>query len=178
MPQHWVNVLIGLILIAAVLGDIWFRQQGILASGSTLAPSGAGGRRTREDSLIATPFIEMRDINKAFGAVQALRNVNLHLMPGEILGLVGDNSAGKSTLMKVLTGAYLRDTGDVLVDGSRRISRRRSTAASVGIEMIYQDFALCGNMDIGQNIFLGRWPRRLRPLRRPRAHVCRCLARC
>jgi simple sugar transport system ATP-binding protein len=108
-----------------------------------------------------TPIVEMRNINKAFGAVQALKNVNLHLMPGEILGLVGDNSAGKSTLMKVLTGAYVRDTGDVLVDGRETHFKNPHDSRALGVEMIYQDFALCGNMDIGQNIFLGRWPRRL-----------------
>lgn len=107
-----------------------------------------------------TPIIEMRHINKAFGAVQALKDVNLHLMPGEILGLVGDNSAGKSTLMKVLTGAYQRDTGDVRVDGHETHFRSPQDSRALGLEMIYQDFALCGNMDIGQNIFLGRWPRR------------------
>jgi simple sugar transport system ATP-binding protein len=107
-----------------------------------------------------TPFIEMRGINKAFGAVQALRDVDLHLEPGEILGLVGDNSAGKSTLMKVLTGAYSRDTGDVLVEGGETHFRTPLDSRKRGIEMIYQDFALCGNMDIGQNIFLGRWPRK------------------
>ena len=107
------------------------------------------------------PIVEMRRINKTFGAVRALVDVDLILYPGEILGLVGDNSAGKSTLMKILTGAYQRDSGD---DPRRRrkaaISAARTRAASVGIEMIYQDFALCGNMDVGQNIFLGRWPRR------------------
>src|SRR5689334_622423 len=107
-----------------------------------------------------TPFIEMRGINKVFGAVQALKDVNLHLEPGEILGLVGDNSAGKSTLMKVLTGAYTRDSGDVLVDGQETHFRTPLDSRKLGIEMIYQDFALCGNMDIGQNIFLGRWPRK------------------
>ncbi|MBV9432856.1 MAG: sugar ABC transporter ATP-binding protein, partial [Hyphomicrobiales bacterium] len=107
-----------------------------------------------------TPLIEMRKIDKAFGPVRALSGVDFHLGAGEILGLVGDNSAGKSTLMKVLTGAYRRDGGEILVAGeavdfaSPRDSRER------GIEMIYQDFALCGNMDVGQNIFLGRWPRR------------------
>ena len=64
-----------------------------------------------------TPIVEMRHIEKAFGAVRALRDVNLALYPGEILGLVGDNSAGKSTLMKILTGAYQRDQGEILVAG-------------------------------------------------------------
>ncbi len=110
---------------------------------------------------MTTPVIEMRGIQKHFGAVHALRDVNFHLMPGEILGLVGDNSAGTSTLMKVMTGAYQRDGGDVRVDGRDTHFRSPQESRDVGIEMIYQDFALCGNMDIGQNIFLGRWPRRL-----------------
>jgi simple sugar transport system ATP-binding protein len=105
-------------------------------------------------------IVEMRNIKKAFGAVQALNGVNFRLAPGEILGLVGDNSAGKSTLMKVLTGAYHRDSGDVLVDGNPTNFRSPHQSRDVGIEMIYQDFALCGNMDVAQNIFLGRWPRR------------------
>ena len=108
-----------------------------------------------------TPIVEMRAIKKAFGAVQALNGVDLRLMPGEILGLVGDNSAGKSTLMKVLTGAYQRDSGEVLVDGQPTHFRSPHESRDRGIEMIYQDFALCGNMDVGQNIFLGRWPKRL-----------------
>ncbi|WP_193369137.1 ATP-binding cassette domain-containing protein [Pelagibius marinus] len=102
----------------------------------------------------------MRRINKTFGAVQALIDVDFKLQPGEILGLVGDNSAGKSTLMKILTGAYQRDSGDVLVAGKGTDFRSPHESREVGIEMIYQDFALCGNMDVGQNIFLGRWPRR------------------
>ena len=107
-----------------------------------------------------TPVVEMRHINKAFGAVNALVDVNLVLYPGEILGLVGDNSAGKSTLMKIMTGAYHRDSGEVLVAGRETHFRSPHESREVGIEMIYQDFALCGNMDVGQNIFLGRWPRR------------------
>ena len=110
--------------------------------------------------MSATPIIEMRGIQKHFGAVHALRNVNFRLAPGEILGLVGDNSAGKSTLMKVMTGAYQRDGGDVFVDGKLTQFRSPQESRDVGIEMIYQDFALCGNMDVGQNVFLGRWPRR------------------
>ena len=111
--------------------------------------------------MSGTPIIAMRGIEKHFGAVHALRGVNLHLDPGEILGLVGDNSAGKSTLMKVLTGAYMRDGGEVLVDGKITHFRSPQDSRDLGMEMIYQDFALCGNMDVGQNIFLGRWPRRM-----------------
>src|SRR5687767_12006401 len=111
------------------------------------------------DIAEATPIVEMRGINKSFGAVQALRNVDLVLYPGEILGLVGDNSAGKSTLMKILTGAYQRDAGgEVLVAGQPVQFKSPHESRDAGIEMIYQDFALCGNMDVGQNIFLGRWP--------------------
>jgi len=104
------------------------------------------------------PIVEMRGISKAFGAVQALRDVDLTLYPGEILGLVGDNSAGKSTLMKIMTGAYHRDSGDIVVAGTSANFRSPHESRAAGIEMIYQDFALCGNMDVGQNIFLGRWP--------------------
>jgi simple sugar transport system ATP-binding protein len=107
------------------------------------------------------PVIEMYSISKSFGPVRALNNVDLTLAPGEILGLVGDNSAGKSTLMKILTGAYLRDAGEVLVDGEPVRFRSPHESRDRGIEMIYQDFALCGNLDVSQNIFLGRWPRRL-----------------
>jgi simple sugar transport system ATP-binding protein len=108
----------------------------------------------------ARPVIDMRGIYKTFGAVNALVDVNLALNPGEILGLVGDNSAGKSTLMKILTGAYHRDSGEVLVDGMPTNFRSPHESRDRGIEMIYQDFALCGNMDVAQNIFLGRWPRK------------------
>ena len=112
------------------------------------------------DAHQPAPIVEMRGISKAFGAVSALRDVDLVLYPGEILGLVGDNSAGKSTLMKILTGAYQRDAGEILVAGEPAHFRSPHESRDVGIEMIYQDFALCGNMDVGQNIFLGRWPRK------------------
>ena len=106
------------------------------------------------------PVVEMRGISKSFGPVRALANVDLTLEPGEILGLVGDNSAGKSTLMKILTGAYQRDFGEILIDGEPVHFRSPHESRALGIEMIYQDFALCGNLDVGQNIFLGRWPLR------------------
>jgi simple sugar transport system ATP-binding protein len=107
-----------------------------------------------------TRLVEMRGISKSFGAVNALINVDLRIRPGEILGLVGDNSAGKSTLMKILTGAYQRDSGTVMVDGRDAHFKSPHESRDAGIEMIYQDFALCGNMDVGQNIYLGRWPRK------------------
>ena len=76
-----------------------------------------GKVRSMSESMSGAPIVDMRNISKAFGAVQALRDVDLRLYPGEILGLVGDNSAGKSTLMKIMTGAYHRDSGDILVAG-------------------------------------------------------------
>ena len=109
---------------------------------------------------MTTPIVEMRAINKSFGPVRALIDVNLRLAPGEVLGLVGDNSAGKSTLMKILTGAYQRDSGEIFIDGKPVHFRSPHESRDLGIEMIYQDFALCGNLDVGQNIFLGRWPTR------------------
>ena len=110
--------------------------------------------------MSAEPLVRMDGIQKSFGAVRALADVSLRLYPGEILGLVGDNSAGKSTLMKILTGAYQRDSGEILVAGELVHFRSPHESRQRGIEMIYQDFALCGNMDVGQNIFLGRWPRK------------------
>jgi simple sugar transport system ATP-binding protein len=109
---------------------------------------------------MTAPIVEMRGIDKSFGPVRALINVNLRLIAGEVLGLVGDNSAGKSTLMKILTGAYQRDAGEIFIDGRAVHFKSPHESRDLGIEMIYQDFALCGNLDVGQNIFLGRWPKR------------------
>ncbi|HEX9328276.1 MAG TPA: ATP-binding cassette domain-containing protein [Reyranella sp.] len=104
----------------------------------------------------ATPVIEAHGICKYFGAVTALENVNLRLMPGEVLGVVGDNGAGKSTLMKVLSGLHPPTKGTMLVQGQPvRFSSPRD-ARDRGIEMVYQDLALAGNMRIDENIFLGR----------------------
>jgi ABC-type sugar transport system ATPase subunit len=114
-----------------------------------------------------TPIVEMRNIHKRFGAVQALRGVDLELYPGEILGLVGDNAAGKSTLMKVLSGAYLPNEGEILLNGQPAHIANPEDSRRLGIEMVYQDFALCNNLDVAANVFLGRevvrW--RLGPLR-------------
>lgn len=102
------------------------------------------------------PIVEMRNIHKSFGAVQALRGVDLELDHNEVLGLVGDNAAGKSTLMKILSGAYIPDVGDILIEGEKRQITRPDEARRLGIEMVYQDFALANNLDVAANIFLGR----------------------
>jgi ABC-type sugar transport system ATPase subunit len=104
----------------------------------------------------APTVVEMRNIAKHFGAVQALRGVDLALRHNEVLGLVGDNAAGKSTLMKVLSGAYIPDSGDILIEGERAHITSPMDARRQGIEMVYQDFALANNLDVASNVFLGR----------------------
>jgi simple sugar transport system ATP-binding protein len=100
--------------------------------------------------------VEMVDIRKSFGAVAALRGVNLRIRPGEVVGLVGDNGAGKSTLMKMLAGAEIPDSGQILVDGEPLPLTGPRAARTHGIEMVYQDLALCNDLDVAANLFLGR----------------------
>ncbi|MEI7772599.1 MAG: ATP-binding cassette domain-containing protein [Chloroflexales bacterium] len=107
-----------------------------------------------------TPVIEARGICKYFGAVTALESVSLRLMPGEVLGVVGDNGAGKSTFMKVLSGMHPPTKGELLINGEPVHFRSPRDARDCGIEMVYQDLALAGNMRIDENIFLGREPLR------------------
>ena len=102
------------------------------------------------------PLIEMKNISKTFGAVKALQNVNFEVMPSEIVGLVGDNAAGKSTLMKVLSGAYVADQGEIWMNGKKVHISDPVDSRNLGIEMLYQNFALAGNINIYQNIYLGR----------------------
>jgi simple sugar transport system ATP-binding protein len=102
------------------------------------------------------PVVEMRQISKNFGAVQALRHVDLLLHHNEVLGLVGDNAAGKSTLMKVLSGAYIPDEGEILIDGEPVGFSSPMDARRQGIEMVYQDYALSNNLDVAANVFMGR----------------------
>ncbi len=102
------------------------------------------------------PVVEMRNIKKNFGAVQALRGVDLTLHHNEVLGLVGDNAAGKSTLMKVLSGAYIPDEGEIFIEGKKVHFSNPLDARRMGIEMVYQDLALANNLDITANVFLGR----------------------
>jgi len=104
----------------------------------------------------STPVVEMRNIKKHFGAVQALRGVDLALRHNEVLGLVGDNAAGKSTLMKVLSGAYIPDEGEILLEGQNAHIANPMDARRQGIEMVYQDYALANNLDVAANVFMGR----------------------
>ncbi|MCS7193557.1 MAG: ATP-binding cassette domain-containing protein [Meiothermus sp.] len=103
-----------------------------------------------------TPLVEMRNICLRFGGNQALDNVSVNLYPGEVVGLLGHNGAGKSTLIKVLSGAYQADSGQIRVDGREVQIRSPQDAQALGIETIYQNLALADNLDAVANVFLGR----------------------
>jgi D-xylose transport system ATP-binding protein len=105
---------------------------------------------------VAVPIIELRNIRKSFGPVEVLKGVNMTVEPGKITALVGDNGAGKSTLIKGLSGAQPYDSGDILFEGEPVSLGTPRDAAALGIEVVYQDLALCENLDIVQNMFLGR----------------------
>lgn len=109
---------------------------------------------------MTTPLVSLNDIRKSFGAVVSLKGVSIDVMPGETFALLGDNAAGKSTLMKVLTGVYQPDAGTIEFEGKPIAFPSPSVSRSKGIEMIYQDFALADNLDVRSNIFLGREPRK------------------
>ncbi|WP_281981371.1 ATP-binding cassette domain-containing protein [Thalassorhabdomicrobium marinisediminis] len=101
-------------------------------------------------------ILSLRDIHKTFGSHQALRGVDLDIRPGECLGLIGDNAAGKSTLSKVMSGTYVPDQGKILMDGKPVRFTNPSEARDLHIEMVYQDLSLCDHIDVVGNLFLGR----------------------
>jgi D-xylose transport system ATP-binding protein len=103
-----------------------------------------------------TPTLQMTRISKSFGSVQALTEVDFDVRAGEVMALVGDNGAGKSTLVKCLAGIYPIDSGDVLFEGNHVTISGPRDAAKLGIEVVYQDLALCDNLDVVQNMYLGR----------------------
>jgi simple sugar transport system ATP-binding protein len=103
-----------------------------------------------------TSRISMHDMRKSFGPVSVLRGVNLEVAKGEVIGLVGDNGAGKSTLMKILAGAVIPDSGEIAIDGIPTVITEPKVARQIGIEMVYQDLALCNDLDVAANLFLGR----------------------
>ncbi|MFI7440177.1 ATP-binding cassette domain-containing protein [Nonomuraea indica] len=103
-----------------------------------------------------TPLLEVRGIDKSFGPVQVLHDVTLHAHAGEVTALVGDNGAGKSTLVKCIGGIHPIDAGEIVFDGKPVQVHGPRDAGELGIEIVYQDLALCDNLDIVQNMFLGR----------------------
>jgi ABC-type sugar transport system ATPase subunit len=101
-------------------------------------------------------LLELKDVRKTFGAIEALRGVTFSVEAGSVVGLVGDNGAGKSTLMKTITGVYRPDEGDIRFDGVSLVAKDPGAIREAGIEMIYQDLALARMRDVASNIFLGR----------------------
>ena len=96
------------------------------------------------------PLVALKDIHKTFGAVSALRGVSIDVMPGETFALLGDNAAGKSTLMKVLTGVYQPDAGEVLLAGQPYSAATPHEATSKGISTVYQEVNLCTNLTVAE----------------------------
>jgi len=103
-------------------------------------------------------ILEIKSVSKRFGGVQALDDVSIHLKEGEVLALAGDNGAGKSTLIKVVSGVYHPDNGDIIYNNENIQLDNPRFAREKGIETIYQDLALADNLNVGANIFLGREP--------------------
>jgi len=113
------------------------------------------------------PLLELRGITKSFGSVQALSEVDFEVRAGEVMALVGDNGAGKSTLIKCVAGTHAADDGKVLFEGREVHIHGPKDAAKLGIEVVYQDLALCDNLDVVQNMYLGREANRLEVLSEP-----------
>lgn len=109
-------------------------------------------------------LLALRDIAKSFGAIEALRGVDLEIEPGEVVGLMGDNGAGKSTLVKIIAGNFPQTSGTIEIEGEVVHFHRPIDARAVGIEVVYQDLALADNLTAAENVFLGRelrkgvWP--------------------
>ncbi len=104
----------------------------------------------------ATPILQIKGMSKSFASVLALQDVDFEVRPGEVMALVGDNGAGKSTLIKCIAGIYAADDGEILFDGKRVSINGPKDAGRLGIEVVYQDLALCDNLDVVQNMYLGR----------------------
>ena len=128
-------------MIKSTFGDISKPSGGFMPSGGN-------------DQTI--PRISLRGIHKTFGSVEALRGVDLDVAPGECLGLIGDNAAGKSTLTKVISGTYVPDQGSILIDGEMVQFATPADARARAIEMVFQDLSLCDHIDVMGNLFLGR----------------------
>src|SRR5690349_17755770 len=108
------------------------------------------------DSGAGAPLLSLRGMNKSFGAVHVLKDAGIDAWAGKVTALVGDNGAGKSTLVKGIAGIYAFDSGDYRFDGQSVHVTNPKQSAALGIEVVYQDLALCDNLDVVQNMFLGR----------------------
>ena len=104
--------------------------------------------------------IRLEGISKNYGAIQALTDISLSVAEGEVLGLMGDNGAGKSTLVKIIAGNFRPSHGEIWIDDKQVDFHRPRDAQQAGIEVVYQDLALCNNMTAASNVFLGREPLR------------------
>jgi D-xylose transport system ATP-binding protein len=102
------------------------------------------------------PLLQLRDISKSYGSVQALTDVDFEVREGEVMALVGDNGAGKTTLIKCVAGIHGYEGGEIVFDGTPVTIHGPKDAARLGIEVVYQDLALCDNLDVVQNMYLGR----------------------
>ncbi|HEY4276695.1 MAG TPA: ATP-binding cassette domain-containing protein [Conexibacter sp.] len=111
---------------------------------------------TTSSTRTSTPLLELRNVSKSFGAVQALSGVDFDVHAGQVVGLVGDNGAGKSTLVKVMSGIHLPDTGTYMFEGSERRVHGPNDPAGFGVATVYQDLALADNLDVVANLFIGR----------------------
>ena len=109
---------------------------------------------------MSSPILSLRGVNKSFGPVHVLKDVNFDIAAGKVTALVGDNGAGKSTLIKCIAGIYTPETGDFLFEGNKVDIHGPRDATGLGIEIVYQDLALCDNLDIVHNMFLGREQKR------------------
>jgi D-xylose transport system ATP-binding protein len=126
-----------------------------LAAGSDPAANGSV-RDVLGVIRVTEPIVQARNLNKSFGPVHVLHDVDLNVYPGEVTALVGDNGAGKSTLVKCFAGINTVDSGEILFEGKPVTIADPRAATALGIEFVYQDLALADNLDITQNMFLGR----------------------
>ena len=125
-------------------GDSGANSPGAFASGAA-APAPAG-----------TPVLALAGVDKRFGAVQALSDIHLEVAAGEVVALVGDNGAGKSTLVKIISGVFRADAGEILINGRDGSVGSPREAQALGIATVFQDLALCDNLDVVANLFLGQ----------------------
>ena len=139
------------------------RAQHAVEAPDRAPPPAFGRKRATVDD---TPLLQLRGITKSFGSVQALTDVDFEVRRGEVMALVGDNGAGKSTLIKCVAGVQAADSGEILFEGQEVHIHGPKDAAKLGIEVVYQDLALCDNLDVVQNMYLGRevhdWLQRLK----------------